>query len=77
MLKLYVYYEGFDGKLCCSEIQVSYEEAKDAIKHYKTGGRMVITVPASQHPLIQSVYLRLHLYGAVEDTLNESEYQGN
>tara|TARA_Y100000310_G_scaffold299155_1_gene333735 strand:+ start:444 stop:602 length:159 start_codon:yes stop_codon:yes gene_type:complete len=52
MLKLYVYYEGFDGKLCCSEIQVSYEEAKDAIKHYKTGGRMVITVPASQHPLI-------------------------
>ena len=65
MLKLYNYYEGWkkpdksrrgnmvlNSNLACDEIQVSYEEAKDAIKHYKTGGRMVITIPASHHPLI-------------------------
>ena len=67
MLKLYNYYEGWklspskitkrgnmvlNSNLACAEFQVSYEEAKDAIKHYKTGGRMVITIPASHHPLI-------------------------
>ena len=45
MCKLYVFYESiFDGKLCCSEIIVPYdEEIGAAIRHYKTGGRIVIT----------------------------------
>ncbi len=49
MCKLYVYYEGFDGTLSCTEVIVPYdEEIQDAIKHYKTGGRIVITEPITE-----------------------------
>ena len=46
MFKLYVYYESiFEDKLCCSEFIIGYEEAAEAIRHYKTGGRIVVTEP--------------------------------
>ena len=51
MCKLYVYYESIfdDKKLCCTEVIVPYDETiQDAIKHYKTGGRIVITEPINE-----------------------------
>ena len=44
MCRIRCFYEGFDGKLSCSEIVLPYEEdIAGMIKHWKTGGRMVIT----------------------------------
>ena len=51
MCKLYVYYESIfdDKKLCCTEVIVPYDETiQDVIKHYKTGGRIVITEPITE-----------------------------
>ena len=44
MCRIRCFYEGFDGKLSCSEMIMSYEEdIASFVKHWKTGGRMVIT----------------------------------
>jgi len=44
MCRIRCFYEGFDGKLSCAEIIMSYEEdIAGFVKHWKTGGRMVIT----------------------------------
>ena len=44
MCRIRCFYEGFDGKLSCAEMIMSYEEdIPGFVKHWKTGGRMVIT----------------------------------
>jgi len=44
MCRIRCFYEGFDGKLSCSEMIMSYEDdIASFVKHWKTGGRMVIT----------------------------------
>jgi len=44
MCRIRCFYEGFDGKLSCAEMIMSYEEdIAGFVKHWKTGGRMVIT----------------------------------
>ena len=44
MCRIRCFYEGFDGKLSCAEMIMSYEEdIASFVKHWKTGGRMVIT----------------------------------
>ena len=51
MFKLTVFYEGFEGTLSSSEFIFPYDgedEVKDIIRHYKTGGRIVITEPVSE-----------------------------
>ena len=44
MCRIRCFYEGFDGKLSCAEMVLPYEEdIAGFVKHWKTGGRMVIT----------------------------------
>ena len=44
MCKLCCFYECSDGSMGWSEMVLSYDEdIKSAIKHWSTGGRMVIT----------------------------------
>ena len=44
MCRIRCFYEGFDGKLSCAEMIMSYEDdIAGFVKHWKTGGRMVIT----------------------------------
>ena len=51
MFQLTVFYEGFDGNLSSSVFIFPYDgedEIEDIIRHYKTGGRIVITEPVSE-----------------------------
>ena len=44
MCRIRCFYEGFDGKLSFSEMIMSYEDdIAGFVKHWKTGGRIVIT----------------------------------
>ena len=44
MCRIRCFYECSDGKLSCAEMIMSYEEdIAGFVKHWKTGGRMVIT----------------------------------
>ena len=44
MCRIRCFYEGFDGKLSCAEMIMSYgDDIAGFVKHWKTGGRMVIT----------------------------------
>jgi len=44
MCRIRCFYEGFDGKLSCAEMIMSYEDdIAGFVKHWKTGGRIVIT----------------------------------
>ena len=44
MCRIRTFYEGFDGTLAWAEIVLSYDEDIVAhIRHWGTGGRMVIT----------------------------------
>jgi len=44
MCRIRCFYEGFDGKLGWAEMIMSYDDdIAGFVKHWKTGGRMVIT----------------------------------
>ena len=51
MFQLTVFYEGFYGTLSSAVFIFPYDgedKVEDIIRHYKTGGRIVITEPVSE-----------------------------